>query len=248
MNLKFLNVLKEEDHRRALLATLVYMMIATLFFLLVSMDEPDPPIVEKVIPIEIPVDMENLEIPEEILEDLGGGGSQGGASSDPSTSDNSAPMNHVQEDPSVPEPGGNEDGDENEVNNPDPQPDYGLGFNGDGGGIENGNGEGDGFGDGDGVGDGDGSNGDGVYNGSRKVSSPPVFNGNAGEEGKIALEIWVDENGHVVKTRYLQSKSTSGDDYLIKLATKAAKSMKYEKKPGAGIEKVQYQVFEFKKI
>lgn len=242
---KSIKALREEDHRRALYATLIFAMLMTLFFLLVSMDEPDPPLEE----VLIPIDMENIVIPEEFMEeDFGGGGSQGGANSEYSVSENSAEIGENQDDPSVYVPAGNENGNVSVVNNPNPQPDLGLGYNGDGGGNQNGNGNGDGFGDGDGVNQGDGSGPDGTYNPSRKVTVAPTFTGKAQEEGKIALDIYVDENGKVDHVRFKESKSTSGSAYLIKLATAAAKTMKYDKKPGAGIEHVGYEVFEFRKV
>jgi outer membrane biosynthesis protein TonB len=241
--LKGLRALKEEDHRRALYASMVFIMLMILFFLLVSLEEPDPPLQEVIIPI----DMENIEIPEEFMEDPGGGGSQGGPSPIDQQVENSAEEQPTQQEHSVEVNAGNENGTNNGVNN-EPQPDQSLGFNGNNG-NDNGNGNGDGFGDGDGtnVGNGSGPNGDGVYNPSRKVVTPPTFNAYAQEVGKIALDIWVDENGNVTKVRYKESKSTSGDAYLISLATKAAKTMKYDKKPGAGVEHVGYQIFEFKK-
>lgn len=243
---KSLKALKEEDHRRALYATMIFMMLSTLFFLLVSMEEPDPPLTEKVIPIEL----ENIMIPEELFteEAPGGGGSDGGPSPIDQQVENSAAEETTQQEHSVQVNAGSENQTENGVNN-QPQPDHSLGFNGDGG-NDNGHGTGTGFGDGDGTstGSGNGPGGDGVSNLNRKITTKPTFNGNVQEEGKIALDLWVDENGNVVQVRYKESKSTSGSEYLISLATRAAKTIKYEKKPGAVKEYVGYQIFEFKKV
>ena len=244
--LRFLNALKEEDHRRAVYASMIFIMLNILFFLLVSMEEPDPPIEEKVMPVELT----DMEIPIEYIEteEAGGGGSQGGPSPIDQQIDNSAEHTQTQTEHSVNIPSGNQNQTENGVNN-QPQPDQSLGFNGTGG-DGNGNGTGTGFGDGDGtgVGDGNGPGGYGNSNPNRKITADPVFNGNVQEEGKIALDIWVDENGNVVQVRYKEAKSTSGSEYLISLATRAAKTMKYEKKPGAVKEYVGYQIFAFKKV
>jgi outer membrane biosynthesis protein TonB len=241
---KSLRALKEEDHRRALYASMVFIMLMILFFLLVSLEEPDPPIQEVIIPI----DMENIEIPEEFMDDPGGGGSQGGPSPIDQQVQNSAEHIETQQEESVNVPSGNQNQTENGVNN-QPQPDQSLGFNGNGG-DGNGNGTGTGFGDGDGTnaGNGSGPGGDGNANPNRKLTADPDFNANVQEEGKIALDIWVDENGNVVQVRYKEAKSTSGSEYLISLATRAAKTMKYEKKPGATKEYVGYQIFAFKKV
>jgi outer membrane biosynthesis protein TonB len=242
--LKNLQALKEEDHRKALYASLIFIMLMILFFLLVSLEEPDPPLKEVIVPI----DMENIEIPEEFMDDPGGGGSEGGPSPVDEQVQNSAEQIETQQEQSVEVNAGNQNQTENGVNNT-PQPDQSLGFNGEAG-DNNGDGDGTGFGDGDGtnVGNHSGPNGDGVSNPNRKVVSPPTFDGNAQEGGKIALDIWVDENGNVVQVRYKESKSTSGSQYLITLATRAAKTMKYEKKPGATKEHVGYEIFEFKKV
>jgi len=240
---KSLKALREEDHRRALYSTLVFAMLLTLLFLLVSMDEPDPPLKEEIIPI----DMENIILPEEFMEEAGGGGSQGDAN--PEYSEAVDPAEHIesQPDPSVVIPSGNGNETNNQVNNQ--RPDDGLTFGGNHG-NDNGTNDGTGFGDGTGQNDGSGTGpgGEGLYNPSRKITTNPTFDGNAQEEGKIALDIYVDENGKVDHVRFKESKSTSGSAYLISLATKAAKTMKYDKKPGAGIEHVGYQVFEFRKI
>lgn len=241
--LKSLRALKEEDHRRALYASLVFIMLMILFFLLVSLEEPDPPLKEVIIPIE----MENIEIPEEFMQDnAGGGGEEGHANPEVSEAVDPAPPVVTQTEQSVQTNAGNGNQNNNQVQNP--KPDDGLTFNGNNG-TGTGTGD-DGFGTGTGVdgGTGGGPGGDGIYNPNRKVTGPPTFDGNAQEGGKIALDIWVDENGNVVQVRYKESKSTSGSNYLIKLATKAAYTMKYDKKPGAVKEHVGYQIFEFTKI
>jgi outer membrane biosynthesis protein TonB len=242
--LKSLRALKEEDHRRALYASLVFIMLMILFFLLVSLEEPDPPLQEVIVPI----DMENIEIPEEFMENPGGGGSEGGPSPVDEQVLNSAEEQPTQQEQSVEVNAGNQNQTENGVNN-QPQPDQSLGFNGNNG-NDNGNGNGNGFGDGDGtnVGSGTGPNGDGNSNPNRKITTAPTIDGSAQESGIIALDIWVDENGNVIQVKYKEAKSTSGSQYLITLATRAAKTMKYEKKPGATKEYVGYQRFEFTKI
>lgn len=241
--LKSLRALREEDHRRALYASLVFIMLMILFFLLVSLEEPDPPLKEKIIPIE----MEDIDIPEEFMEEPGGGGSQGDANPEYSEAVDPAEHVEVQHEVSVHQNSGNGNQVNNQVNNP--KPDDGLTFGGDHG-DDNGTNEGPGFGDGTGVngGSNSGPGGDGVSNPNRKVVVEPTITGNAQEEGKIALDIWVDENGNVVQTRFKESKSTSASQYLISLAERAAKTMKYEKKPGAVKEHVGYQIFVFTKV
>lgn len=243
--LKSLRALKEEDHRKALYASLVFIMLMILFFLLVSLEEPDPPLQEVIIPI----DMENIEIPEEYMEPASGGssGAEGDANPEVSEAVDPAPPVQTQTEQSVQTNTGNGNQTTNQTNNP--RPDDGLTFGGNQG---TGTGTDDeGFGTSQGVAGGTGNTGpggDGVSNPNRKITTAPTIDGNAQESGIIALDIWVDENGNVTQVKYKESKSTSGSQYLITLATRAAKTMKYEKKPGAIKEYVGYQRFEFTKI
>ncbi|MCH2233776.1 MAG: hypothetical protein MK078_05935 [Crocinitomicaceae bacterium] len=246
--LKSFQALKEEDHRRALYASLIFIMLLILFFLLVSLEEPDPPLVDPPVEIEMPdIEIEFGSQPE--------GGSQ-------SSESNPEPVENMVENPETPTsevdtqeespvsvPTSNGDTDSDNTEEETPQVDNTFTF-GSGNGSGQGNGSGDDFGSGTGVGGNGVGNtpGDGTYNPNRKVTKDPTFNKNVQEEGKIALDIWVDSKGNVVKTRIRESKSTSGSSYLISLAEKAARTMKYDAKPGAGWEHVGYKVFSFTKI
>ncbi|MEZ4922001.1 MAG: hypothetical protein R2780_02410 [Crocinitomicaceae bacterium] len=242
-----IQALREEDHRRALYAALVFIMLLILFFLLVSLEVPDPPIEEKIVEITF----------EDIEYDFGSQPEGGSQSSEVSPDDVAVPDpvdpapdvdTQVEETVNVNTNPANGSGQsQNNPNNNQPQVDNSFAFPGSGNGQ--GTGTGDDFGSGSGVG-GNGSGntpGDGTYNPNRKIVQPPSFNANAQEEGKIALDIYIDAEGNVVKTKFKSSKSTSGSDYLKKLAEAAARTMKYDKKPGAGLEYVGYQIFSFKK-
>jgi len=82
---------------------------------------------------------------------------------------------------------------------------------------------------------------------TRKPLSLPTPSGTFNDEGKIAVDIWVDDLGKVVNVRFKESKSTNGSEYLIRLALMYAKTIKYDKKTGADVEYVGYVIFEFKK-
>jgi len=242
-----IQALREEDHRRALYAALVFIMLLILFFLLVSLEVPDPPKEEKIVEISMPdIEFEMGSQPE------------GGSQSSDMNPDPTDPVPENVVDPSqevdtqtesnVTVTSSNGSNNSNSTQETTPPVDNTFTFGG-GNGNGQGNGSGDNFGDGTGVGgNGQGNTpGDGTHNPNRKVVTPPSFNANAQEEGKIALDIYVDANGNIVKTKFKESKSTSGSNYLKKLAEKAARTMKYDKKPGAGLEYVGYQIFSFKK-
>ncbi len=234
--LKSLHALKEEDHRKALYAVLVFIMLMILFFLLVGLREPDPPLEEDIIAVSIP----DIEI------ELAGGASGGG---DPGSETQNVENNVVesaenietQTEESVHVESGNGNSNSDNSSNVDESLTFGNG------GENGGPGGGTQFGDGPGGGGNDTGTGGGNYNPSRKVMRNPTFASQVQEQGVIALDIWVDATGKVVKTRFKESESTSGSAYLIRLAESAAKSMKYDVKNGAAVEHVGYKTFTFTK-
>jgi len=88
----------------------------------------------------------------------------------------------------------------------------------------------------------------GKTNLKRKVIKKPVFNAQSQEEGTIAMKIWVNQKGEVVKAQMDPEKSNSGNKYLVLMAAKAAKTMLYEEKPNSAIEFVGTKLFVFKKM
>lgn len=238
-----LAIFKNEDHRKALYASLIFIMLMILFFLLVSLEQPNPPLKNE--PIEIV--MEDFEL-EQGSQAAGGNNSESDQGA-PTPTDNvqEAPRPvHTQTTTTTPTPSGA--GTSTNTNTQsEPRVDNDFVFGGSGAGSGSGNGTV--FGNGDGVGGtGTGTTpGDGAYNPDRKVVSAATFNANAQEEGTVALDIWVDADGNVIKTRFKESKSTTGNDYLIGLAVKAAKTMKYDRKSGVGSEHVGYASFVFVK-
>lgn len=84
-------------------------------------------------------------------------------------------------------------------------------------------------------------------NSSRTILKNPNFETNLQEEGEIALKLWVDAKGVVVKAVLEPSQSNSGSQYLIRAAIKAAKTMRYNAKVGVPSEYVGTKIFSFKK-
>jgi hypothetical protein len=241
--MKFTHSIKKEDRRKAILATLIFIMIMILFFLLVSLDEPDPPLAEEIIEIE----MEFGSEPD------GGSAAAANASQEvTNVTPPSAVEQATQEESTVVVTSGKGNSETSTSTNTSTETttvneEFSFGGNG---GTTGGNGNGTGFGDGNGVG-GNGSgntpgDGEGTKNLNRKVTDFGGITAKADEEGKIALDIWVDEKGAVVRTKFKASKSTSPSENLIKLATKWAYTMEYEKLLGAPTQYVGYQIFTFK--
>ncbi len=84
-------------------------------------------------------------------------------------------------------------------------------------------------------------------NKSRAIIKAPQLDMNAQEEGRIALKLWVDQDGNIVKTQLDEVRSTSGSNYLIRLAKKAALSMQYEQSEKKMFEFVGIKIFQFQK-
>lgn len=243
--LTFIKNLREEDHKKALVATLVFIMLMILFFLLVSLEYPNPPIEEKIVEVEI-----------EFGSEYQGGGQISKSEVIPEPEPESATEKDIQEESPVVVT--TSKGDSKTSKNtsttkpktdpkPDPKPkvDDGLAFPG-GGSSGNGGGSGTGFGKGTGAGDGGtgDQDGSGNYNKNRKLLKAGSVPGNSQEEGKVVVDIYVDEFGNVKRVE-INNATTNRSAYLIDLATKYAFLRKYEKDPGAPLMKVETKTYNF---
>ncbi len=211
--------LKEKEHQHAFYAVAIFIMLTTLFFLLVSLKSPVKE-VEEVEPIEAVIEVSFAEpasagseaasqnnLTKEVVEDIA-------VQNEPSVTTQTAATNNV---------------------------DQAFNFNPSSGTV-----------DGPKFGDNEGN--DIVDSGpahagisSRSMLKEPIFNTNLQEEGEIALKLWVDANGFVVKTLLDADHSNSGSQFLIREAIKAAKTMRYNSKEGAPSEFVGTKIFSFKK-
>lgn len=237
--------IQKEDKRKALYAALIFLMLLILFFLLYNIQVPDPPLEEKVVEVELTFGSEPV----------GGSSSEAVATPVPentNTEETSREYDTQEESPVQVNSGHSTNTQEtNNTQETQQQVDNTFTFGGNGG-TTSGNGSGTGFGDGSGVGGNGSGNTAGDGNGSTNLNRKRLSNGSkptaeSQEEGKIVLDLWVDDQGNVVKTKYNESKSTSGSDFLIKLAKQWAVTMKYEKKLGAPDEYVGAVAFDFKK-
>ena len=82
---------------------------------------------------------------------------------------------------------------------------------------------------------------------SRAIIKKPNSESNLQEEGEIALKLWVDADGFVVKALPDPNQSNSGSQYLIREAQKAAKTMCYSTNVNVPSEYVGTKIFSFKK-
>lgn len=72
--------------------------------------------------------------------------------------------------------------------------------------------------------------------GSRGVRKRPSIIDNSKEEGKIAVNITVDDQGNVINAKFTEKGSTNSSAYLRGLALKAAKDIKFNPKQDADDE------------
>ncbi len=234
--------LKEKDNRKALYAALIFMMLMLLFFLLVSLDEPDPPMQEEIIEIEFGGELEggsaaSEEITEEVVEE---------------TVTESAEEIETQEESPVVVASGQNQSSSTSTNTQEAKPDpvdNSLGFPGGGGTTGSGTGNGPGFGNGTGL-NGDGGkgvdDGMGTENLSRKCIDKGGLPVQTQEEGKVVIDVWVNDKGEVVKVK-LNSKTNTASNNLIGLAKRFAKTRLYQKLLGAPTQFVGSVTYNFTK-
>jgi TonB family protein len=110
-----------------------------------------------------------------------------------------------------------------------PKNDFGNLF-GSGGGNDGGNGSGTGTGVGPGTGPTIGQGGVGSGDGRTVVSKPTLVNPTQ-EEGRVMVEVTIDQDGNVTKVvaKRSHSKTTTSNEALIKEAEKLAKQFKFSK-------------------
>ena len=239
--MEFIGSLKEKDKRKAVYAALIFMMLMLLFFLLVSLDEPDPPFQEEIIELEFGGELEggsaaSQEVTDEVVEE---------------TVTESAEHVDTQEESTVvvtSGQGSSSTSSNTEETKPDPV-DNSLGFPGGGGGTTGGNGGGSGFGEGDGV-DGNGGTGTGPGMGTENLKRKCIDKGGlpvqTQEEGKVVIDVWVNDKGEVVKVK-LNSKTNTPSNTLIGLAKRYARTRLYEKLLGAPNQYVGSVTYNFTK-
>jgi hypothetical protein len=239
--MEFIGSLKEKDNRKALYAALIFMMLMLLFFLLVSLDEPDPPFQEDIIELEFGGELEggsaaSEQQTEEVVEET--------------VTESAEQVDTQDESPVVVASGQGASSSSTNTQEAKPDPvDNSLGFPGGGGGTTGGNGGGAGFGAGDGV-NGEGGSGVGEGMGKTNLNRKCIDKGGMPEqtqlEGKVVIDIWVNDKGEVVSVK-LNPKTNTPSNILINLAKRYAKTRLYEKLLGAPKQLVGSVTYNFTK-
>ncbi|HYG53341.1 MAG TPA: hypothetical protein VD905_20725 [Flavobacteriales bacterium] len=125
----------------------------------------------------------------------------------------------------------------------------GMSEEGSGGGNNNGDGKGDGGkkGDGHGPHNGPGTFGNGTsYLEGRTLLEKPVVEGGFNAEGKVVVDIWVDQNGHVIRTAINESLTNTSNKDLRDRAKRAAKRVVWNVDNSADIEQKGSVTINFK--
>jgi len=217
-----METLIKEHRRKGILATFLFLLLLLLVFFLVSLKEPDPPIEEIIVEVEL---------------DIPSGGSSGGGNPTKSTSKTvkSAQNLATQKEESVEVSVGNGNDNASNQNNERSVDNSMMMGEGDGSnGGDGGDGYGDGNGDGDGIGDGAGSNGVRIMYGR-----PADCLDQTQEEGSVYLILWVNANGKIIRAENNAAKSTTGSQKLISMAKKAVMGcVTFEKRSGKPDQKI----------
>lgn len=127
----------------------------------------------------------------------------------------------------------------------------GMNNEGDGGGKDDGSGKGDGPDKGDGTGPNGnkpGINGPGgadyVMEGRTAVSKPKLTD-TFEEEGKVVVNVWIDQSGAVTRTSINESLTNTSSPRLRSIAEKAAKKWKYSGSSKAAVEQKGSVIYKF---
>jgi len=234
MEKKEIKIVEEGDRNRGLITAAVFSAVVLILLLFLSITEPDPPL--KDIPVAI-------ELSPEMIMEPSSSGSDGGAKESGSIDPKPTPPDMG--DPVLtskkPKPVKHNSGTSGNkpVTNPNPpqqQPDPTFTFPGGGSGGSGGSGNGTGFGGGTGgAGDGAGSGGTGT-GGARKKIKDACKPENTSEDGIIYLKIYIDDTGKVVRAENVPSKSTTSSVSVVEAARKAVMCERYEPRSGIGTE------------
>lgn len=225
-----MKIVDDKDRNRGLITAAVFGAVVLILLLFLSVSQPDPPIKDVPVVIEL--------TPEMIIEpsNSGSGGGAPDASSDrpdPTPPDAGDPVLTSNKPRPVQHNSGQ--GGTRPVTNPNPpnpQPDPDFSFGGGGPGGSGGDGSGPGFGQGTGD-PGPGGTGTGTGT-ARKVIKSPCTPERTDDEGDIYLTVTIDESGRVIRAENIASKSTSSSASSINAARNAVLNcMKYESRPGA---------------
>ncbi len=123
---------------------------------------------------------------------------------------------------------------------------YGSGGSGGGTGGGNGTGNGIGTGSGYGAGSGGGSGGGSGYSlGNRKALSKPAPKYNCNEEGKVVVEVTVDQNGKTISATAGIKGTTNTASCLLDQARIAAMNTKWESDKDAPVKQVGKIIYNF---
>jgi hypothetical protein len=123
---------------------------------------------------------------------------------------------------------------------------YGSGGSGGGTGGGNGTGHGIGTGSGYGAGSGGGSGGGSGYSlGNRKALSKPAPKYNCNEEGKVVVEVTVDQNGKTISATAGIKGTTNTASCLLDQARIAAMNTKWESDSDAPVKQVGKIIYNF---
>lgn len=234
-------IVNDSDRKSGLISAAVYGVVMMILLLFLSVSEPDPPLRDIPVAIEL--------TPEMIIISSAPKGSDGGAEKSGSTNPNPTPPDrgdlvlNSKTPKQIKHNAGQ--GGSTAVQNPNPQqlqPDPTFTFGGGGSGGSGGSGSGPGFGQGQGGSGGDGNGGSGTGT-ARKVLRAPCTPERSTEEGTIYLSIQIDDLGKVIRADNVASKSTTSSVSAIEAARKAVLDcMRYDARPGSATVKEEVKI------
>jgi hypothetical protein len=227
-------VIEEKDRNKGLVAAAVFAVVGFVLLLFLSVTEPDPPLQDIPVPMELDQEM--------ILEDFeafsGGGSPSNVKDPNPTPPEMGDPVVSSKQSTFTHSTGSNGKKPVADPKPSDPNPDPAFTFSGGGTG---GSGSGNLFGSGTDDKEGNGTGGSGA--GNRKELSKPCKPDAVDVSGTIYLTISIDENGRVFRAENIPDKSSTSSQTTINSAIKAVKDcQRFEPRPGSGTQKMVIQI------
>ena len=244
--MKTVSLINEKDRVIGIVVSILCLLFLFLFLYFTTFEKADPSPMD--IPLETQIPLTQMVFKNLKVETSGGGGGGGGRPSDAKVdplpksqtekilTTNKLTENKVNTGQSKTTTSPNSQNESSSVKksiNP-----FSNGGDGEGTGGGVGRGSNVGFGNDDGPGRGEG-NGIGTGNGTGKrirLNDPNVDNIDSDENHKINLRVKIDEDGNVISAISTSRTTTTSQIIINKVISATISQVKYNKKPGAGVE------------
>lgn len=233
----FSEIVNKKDNRNAIMVSVLALIIILFVLFFMKFHEPDPPIVD----VPLPMEMENTEGIDAFEIENSGGGSSVKEDNPSETSSDDPPKEQAQQEESAVSQNSSNGSSSTSSSSSSNQNSNPFG-NGTGGNGTAGTGTGFGADNGPGTGSGNpGRGGSGERIRLSDIKSKPTTPNNVAS--KISMKLTVNADGRVISVNVIRQNTTTSNEALInEVIALAKKEVKYKAKPGSIQETCYYTV------